>query len=105
MLRLPIMDKVARQTGQSCHLGVLDGDRVVIIAQVNAPQRSAFYVKSGGIGDLMRSKTGQVILADQTMRDSVRAISLWCKHNGSTPPHDLARQLSRIRQRGFDQRP
>ena len=102
---LPIMGKVASQTGQSCHLGVLDGDRVVIIAQVNAPQRSGFYVKSGGIGDLMRSTTGQVILAHQTMEASSRAISLWCKHNGSSPPHDLARRLSRIRQRGFDQRP
>lgn len=101
---LPIMGKVARQTGQSCHLGVLDGDRVVVIAQVNAPQRSGFYVKSGGIGDLMRSTTGQVILAHQTMEASSRAINLWCKHNGSSPPHDLARQLSRIRQRGFDQR-
>ena len=101
---LPIMDKVARQTGQSCHLGVLDGDRVVIIAQVNAPQRSGFYVKSGGIGDLMRSTTGQVILAHQTMEASSRAINLWHKHNGSSLPHDLPRQLSRIRQRGFDQR-
>jgi DNA-binding IclR family transcriptional regulator len=101
---LPIMDKVARQTGQSCHLGVLDGDRVVIIAQVNAPQRSGFYVKSGGIGDLMRSTTGQVILAHQTMEASSRAINLWRKHNGSSLPHDLPRQLSRIRQRGFDQR-
>ena len=98
------MGKVARQTGQSCHLGVLDGDRVVIIAQVNAPQRSGFYVKSGGIGDLMRSTTGQVILAHQTMEASSRAINLWRKHNGSSPPQDLPRQLSRIRQRGFDQR-
>jgi DNA-binding IclR family transcriptional regulator len=101
---LPIMRKVARQTGQSCHLGVLDGDRVVIIAQVNAPQRSGFYVKAGGIGDLIRSTTGQVILAHQTMEASSRAINLWRKHNSSSPPHDLPRQLSRIRQRGFDQR-
>jgi DNA-binding IclR family transcriptional regulator len=101
---LPIMGKVACQTRQSCHLGVLDGDRVVIIAQVNASQNSGFYVKAGGIGDLMRSTTGQVILAHQTMEASSRAISLWCKHNGSSPPRDLPRQLSRIRERGFDQR-
>jgi DNA-binding IclR family transcriptional regulator len=101
---LPIMGKVARQTGQSCHLGVLDGDRVVIIAQVNAPQRSGFYVKSGGIGDLIRSTTGQVILAHQTIEASTRTINLWRKHNSSSPPHDLPRKLSRIRQRGFDQR-
>jgi hypothetical protein len=51
---------------QSCHLGVLDADRVVIIAHVNSPLNSGFYVKAGGIGDLMPSTTGQVILAHQT---------------------------------------
>ena len=101
---LPIMERVARQTKQSCHLGVLDGDRVVIIAQVNSPLNSGFYVKAGGIGDLMRSTTGQVILAHQMQQASSRAIKLWCKHNGASAPRDLPRQLSRIRQRGFDQR-
>ncbi|PYV73264.1 MAG: IclR family transcriptional regulator, partial [Acidobacteria bacterium] len=52
---LPIMRHVTRQIKQSCHLGVLDGDRVVIVAQVNSPLNSGFYVKAGGIGDLMRS--------------------------------------------------
>src|SRR5579864_3258141 len=42
---LPIMRQVTRQIKQSCHLGVLDGDRVVTIAQVNSPlSSSGFYV-------------------------------------------------------------
>ena len=101
---LSIMRQVARQTRQSCHLGVLDGDRVVIIAQVNSTVNSGFYVKAGGIGDLMRSTTGQVILAHQPPEASSRAINLWCKHNGASPARDLSRQLRRIKQRGFDQR-
>ena len=101
---LSIMRQVARQTRQSCHLGILDGDRVVIIAQVNSSVNSGFYVKAGGIGDLMRSTTGQVILAHQSPEASSRSIKLWCKHNGASPARDLSRQLSRIKQRGFDQR-
>lgn len=101
---LPIMRHVTRQINQSCHLGVLDGDRVVIIAQVNSLVSSGFYVKAGGIGDLMRSTTGQVILAHQTDEASSRAIKLWCKHNGKRPPHDLEQQLTEIKRRGFDQR-
>src|SRR5438067_4311971 len=66
---LPIMRQVARQINQSCHLGVLDG----------------FYVKAGGIGDFMRSTTGQVLLAYQIPEVSSRAIRLWCKHNGTRP--------------------
>lgn len=101
---LPIMRRVTRQINQSCHLGVIDGDRVVIIAQVNAPLNSGFYVKAGGIGDLMRSTTGHVILAHQTHDVSSRAIKLWCKHNGMRPPHDLTQHLTEIKQRGFDER-
>ncbi len=102
---LPIMRQVTRQINQSCHLGVLDGDRVVIIAQVNPPlSSSGFYVKAGGIGDLMRSTTGQVILAYQIPEASSRAIKLWCKHNGTRPPGDLGQHLAKIKQRGFDER-
>src|SRR5438132_10064576 len=101
---LPIMRQVTRQINQSCHLGVLDGDRVVIIAQVNSPLSSGFYVKAGDIGDLMRSTTGQVILAYQVPEISSRAIELWCKRNGMRPPRDLLQRLTEIKQRGCDER-
>ena len=101
---LPIMRHATRQINQSCHLGVLDGDRLVVIAQVNSPLSSGFYVKAGGIGDLMRSTTGQVILAHQTPEVSSRAIKLWCKHNVMRPPRDLGQHLAKIKQRGFDER-
>ena len=41
---LPVMHRLANETLQSCHLGVLDSDRVVILAQVNAPANLGFYV-------------------------------------------------------------
>jgi DNA-binding IclR family transcriptional regulator len=101
---MPIMRHLTAQINQSCHLGVLDGDRVVIIAQVNSPLSSGFTVKSGGIGDLMRSTTGQVILAYQTPHVASRSIKLWCKHNGMRPPSDLDRHLKDIKEHGFDER-
>lgn len=99
----PIMRDVARQIKQSCHLGVLDGDRVVVIAHVNAPLNNGFSVKTGGIGDLMRSTTGHVILAYQAPEVSSRAIKLWSRHNRTRPPDGLDEHLSRIKQRGFDE--
>jgi DNA-binding IclR family transcriptional regulator len=65
---LPIMQQVAHQLNQSSHLGVLDGHYVVIIAQVDSPLSTGFYVKTGGIGDLMHSATGHVILAHRAPR-------------------------------------
>jgi DNA-binding IclR family transcriptional regulator len=101
---MPIMRRLTALIHQSCHLGVLDGDRVVIIAQVNSSLGSGFSVKAGGIGDLMRSTTGQVILAYQTPHIASRSIKLWCKHNGMRPPSDLDCHLKDIKQRGFDER-
>jgi len=101
---LPIMQQVAHQLNQSCHLGVLDGGHVVIIAQVDSPLSSGFYVKAGGIVDLMHAATGHAILAHQTAEVSSRAIELWCKQNKARPPRDLAAHLANIKQRGYEER-
>jgi DNA-binding IclR family transcriptional regulator len=101
---LPIMQQVTDELNQSCHLGVLDGDRVVIVAHVDSPLSIGFYVKAGGVGDLMRSTTGHVILAHQTPEISSRAVQLWCQHNRARPPLDFGVHLSKIKRRGYEQR-
>jgi len=99
----PIMQQVTDELNQSCHLGVLDGDRVMIVAHVDPPLSVGFYVKAGGIGDLMRSTTGHVILAYQSSEVSSRAVQLWCQHNQATPPRDFGEHLNKIKQRGYEQ--
>jgi len=101
---LPIMQQVTHQLNQSCHLGVLDGHYVVIIAQVESPLSSGFYVKAGGIGDLMHSATGHVILAHQTHEVSSRAVQLWCKQNKARPARDFGSHLTEIKRRGHEER-
>jgi DNA-binding IclR family transcriptional regulator len=101
---LPIMQQVAQQLNQSCHLGVLDGHSVVIIAQVDSPLSTGFYVKAGGIGDLMHSATGHVILAHQAPDATSRAIQLWCKQNKASPPRDFDARLTDIKRRGYEER-
>src|SRR6202046_3617680 len=34
---LPVMHRLAHETMQSCHMGVVEGSRLTILAQVNAP--------------------------------------------------------------------
>ncbi len=101
---LPIMQKLAHDLNQSCHLGVLDGGHVVIIAQVDSPLSSGFYVKAGAVVDLMLAATGHVILAHQTADVSSRAVQLWCQQNKTRAPRDLAAHLAEIKQRGYEQR-
>src|SRR5277367_5787123 len=99
---LPIMQRVTQEVNQSCHLGVLDCDHVVILAQVDSPLSTGFYGKVGRIVDLVRGATGQVILAHQTPETCSRAIQLWCKQHNAHPPRDLAAHLAKIKQRGYE---
>ena len=83
---------------------MLNGDQVVIIAQVDSPVSTGFYVKAGAVVDVMRAATGHVILAHQTQEVCARAIQAWCKHNKTTVPRDLAPHLATIKQRGYEEK-
>lgn len=99
---LPIMQRLAHETLQSCHLGVIESDRVVILAQVNAPSAQGFYVKLGSTVDLMESSSGYVILAFQEAAERSRTIAGWIRETGRRPPGNLAAHLDRLRKVGHE---
>ena len=101
---LPIMHWVAHVLRQSCHLGVLDGGHVVILAQVDSPESTGFYVKVGSKVDLMHAATGHVILAHQTEDVRERAIEEWSLEAKKKKPADLDEHLAKIRIRGYERR-
>jgi len=101
---LPIMQQATHELNQSCHLGVLDGGHIVIIAQVDSPISPGFYVKAGAIVDLMHAATGHVILAHQTPEVTSRAVQIWCRENNAQVPRDLAAHLTKIKRQGYEER-
>jgi DNA-binding IclR family transcriptional regulator len=101
---LPIMQQVTHELNQSCHLGILDGGHVVIIAQVDSPISPGFYVKAGAIVDLMHAATGHVILAHQTPEVTSRAMQIWSRQNNAQVPRDLAAHLTKIKRQGYEER-
>jgi DNA-binding IclR family transcriptional regulator len=101
---LPVMHALAHETLQSCHMGVLEAGKVVIIAQVNAPTNIGFYVKLGSTVDLMEAASGYVLLAHQTEEQQARILSVWARETGKTTPRDLNVHLARIRRAGFEKR-
>jgi len=101
---LPIMHWLAHELRQSCHLGVLDGGHVVILAQVDSPESTGFYVKVGSKVDLMHAATGHVILAHQTEDACERAIQEWGQESKKKKPVDLEEHLAKIRIRGYERR-
>jgi DNA-binding IclR family transcriptional regulator len=100
----PVMHWVANQLRQSCHLGVLDGGHVVILAQVDSPESTGFYVKVGSKVDLMHAATGHVILAHQTKDSCEQAIQEWMRETDKKKPVDLEEHLEKIRARGYERR-
>ncbi len=100
----PVMHRFAQETLQSCHLGVIEDGRVVILAQVNAPTSTGFYVKLGSSVDIMDASTGYVILAHQDDVQREASLTEWKHVTGKSIPKDLKHHLARIRRKGFEER-
>lgn len=101
---LPVMHRLAQDTLQSCHLGVLEGGRVVILAKVNAPTDLGFFVKLGSTVDLMEAGSGYAILAHQAVAQRKRTLAEWSRETGKKAPRDLETRLERIRRAGYIKR-
>jgi DNA-binding IclR family transcriptional regulator len=101
---LPIMQRLAHETFQSCHMGVIESDHVVILAQVNAPSNQGFYVKLGSTVDIMDSSSGYVVLAYQDAAQRLRTIADWSRETGKKPPSNLNAHLDRLRKIGHERR-
>src|SRR4051812_47223950 len=73
---LPEMQVLAMEAGQSCHLVVPNGGRGIVIAREEQPGTRGFALKVGAHIDIVKSCSGQVILAfsnDQRREQIVRA--------------------------------
>ncbi len=101
---LPTMHWLASQLRQSCHLGIVDGGHIVILAQVDSPESTGFYVKMGSKVDLMHAATGHVILAHLSEDARQRAVDEWRQETKKRKPADLDQHLEKIYARGYERR-
>lgn len=102
---LPVMHRATHEIQQSCHMGIIEGAQVIILAQVNAPTPVGFYVKVGSRVDLMEASSGYVILAYQEKENRERILEEWKRLTGQQVPDDLEKHLVRVRRQGYDMRP
>jgi DNA-binding IclR family transcriptional regulator len=101
----PIMQKLAGDLDQACHLTVYDHGRQVVIAKVDVPTGMGFSVRVGSELDVIPSASGRVLLAFQD--DERRQIrieeSLQRRPDHADP--QLEAVLERIRKRGYESSP
>src|SRR5258708_26579047 len=70
----PLVQRVSSDTGQSCHLAMLNHAEVVVVAQFDAPWFMGFSVRLGANIDLLNTASGHLILAFQTAELRARAL-------------------------------
>jgi len=102
---LPEMQVLAMEAGQSCHLVVPNGGRGIVIAREEQPGTRGFALKVGAHIDIVRSCSGQVILAfsnDQRCEQIVRAAE--SELGADVDRAWLAERREAIRAAGFDLR-
>jgi DNA-binding IclR family transcriptional regulator len=68
---LPVMRKLTERVYQSCHIAVVSGDQMVVVARVEAPGDLGFSVRVGYRMSLVSCASGLVLYAFQP--ESVRA--------------------------------
>jgi len=101
----PFLEKLATQSGETAHLGVLSGREVVSIAVANGRHNLRMSVTVGGKAPVHCSSLGKAILAllPENEVDSVLGKEPLRAHTRHTMTRrlDLKAELAQIRTRGF----
>lgn len=99
---LPLLRELANRSRQSCHLAMYQGGRVVVIAQVESPERWSFGLKVGVMMGLTDTSSGHVLLAFRDEIDRARMLGTHIKVEGEQDidPGELFAILQEVRERG-----
>jgi len=102
---LPEMQGLALKAGQSCHLVVVNGGHGLVVASEQQVGARGFSVRIGAQVDIIKSCSGQVILAFSDPQRAEQIISAAETERDASVDHAwLADRLSGIRERGYDSR-
>ncbi|EQB12874.1 IclR family transcriptional regulator [Sphingobium lactosutens] len=90
---LPVMQELARTSGQSCHLAVASGAEMVVIIAIEAPGLSGFAVRVGYRRPLNRSNSGRILLAFQSPQSRAAMLKAVEAADGTFDTQALIEQL------------
>lgn len=101
---LPYIEELARETGETVHLGVFDGSQVVSIEKMDSPHGLASHVTIGKGAPAYCTGVGKALLAFQPddVVGHVCRLGL-AKHTAQTitDPVRLRRELAQVRAQGY----
>lgn len=96
----PVMRRIARTSGQSCHVAVVDRGTVVVVAQAEAPGYWGVAIRVGARIGLVNTGSGHVLLAYAGESEREMMLDEHEPVPGEAAPDDLDEELRRVRERG-----
>lgn len=104
-LAYPYLENLNEQTGETVHLGVLDGDRVVYVAKLESKQSIRMYSKVGKSSPLYCTGLGKAILStfsDRQLSDYLEHTNLQRFTNTTLcTAADIINEVQKIRANGY----
>ncbi len=100
---LEAMERLLRNTRETVHLSVLDGDEVVYLHKLDSPEPVRAYSEIGGRAPAHCVATGKAILAWQSEATLSGLAGRLQRHTPKTitDPADFLRDLERVRANGY----
>jgi DNA-binding IclR family transcriptional regulator len=101
-LLVPMMRELADHIRQSCHLSVVSGRHIVVIARVENPAPVGFSVRVGTSRGLIESAAGHVFLAWMERSERTKSVKLLAaKSDRAVDWEALKAEIEAIRVRGY----
>jgi DNA-binding IclR family transcriptional regulator len=99
----PLMDRLAHRSLQSCHLTVFHDGRVMIVAEVDSPERYAFGMKVGALVGLTDTASGYVLLAfqDEATRSAMLTAHQKAEGELDVDPSQLMTVIRKVVRQGY----
>jgi DNA-binding IclR family transcriptional regulator len=102
---MPLMQRLATELDQSCHLTVYSQGKQLVLAKVDAPSGMGFSVRTGSALDVLISASGRVLVAFQNSE----TIQHWIEESVLRRPEQanprINSTLEKIRKAGFESSP
>jgi len=101
----PLMDRLVHQALQSCHLTVFHDGRVMVVGEVDSPERYAFGMKVGALVGLTDTASGYVLLAFQDEPTRLAMLSAHQKAEGELEADaaQLVQVIRKVVRQGYAQ--
>lgn len=98
----PVMERLAGELEQSCHLTVYSSGRQIVLAKVDSPTGMGFSVRVGAELDVLVSASGRVLLAFQDEPTRRLRLEECLQRRPAHADKRIHRMLEKVRTAGFE---